>query len=202
MGGYFVGRYMPLENVAKDLKARYPRLLYWPAFILHFIWYRAFPKIPWLNALYFWSKISWLDTYFSLTKGRNRVLSKVEVWGRLSYCGMQVIAGIKRGGRTYTLLLNALHFPSKTKGHLTIQLLRWKKWDWMVKSIRTHKIRTMFPFSEFLQKRIFEDHGLARPGNLRMIFGLLSTESFSGNTGSMNCHRYLTGYAVTLNWLE
>jgi hypothetical protein len=27
--------------------------------------------------------------------------------------------------------------------------------------LRTHKIRTMFPFSEFLQKRVFDEHGLA-----------------------------------------
>jgi lipopolysaccharide/colanic/teichoic acid biosynthesis glycosyltransferase len=38
--------------------------------------------------------------------------------------------------------------------------------------IRTHKIRTMFPFSEFLQKRIFEDHGLAATGKFADDFRL------------------------------
>ncbi len=40
------------------------------------------------------------------------------------------------------------------------------------KIIHTHKIRTMFPFSEFLQKRIFEDHGLAATGKFANDFRL------------------------------
>ena len=40
------------------------------------------------------------------------------------------------------------------------------------KIFHTHKIRTMFPFSEFLQKRIFEDHGLASSGKFMNDFRL------------------------------
>jgi lipopolysaccharide/colanic/teichoic acid biosynthesis glycosyltransferase len=38
--------------------------------------------------------------------------------------------------------------------------------------VRTHKIRTMFPYSEFLQKRIFEDNGLAPTGKFANDFRL------------------------------
>ena len=46
------------------------------------------------------------------------------------------------------------------------------------KIIHTHKIRTMYPFSEFLQKRIFEDHGLATTGKFANDFRLTEYGSF------------------------
>jgi lipopolysaccharide/colanic/teichoic acid biosynthesis glycosyltransferase len=44
--------------------------------------------------------------------------------------------------------------------------------------IRMHKIRTMYPFSEFLQKRIFEDHGLASTGKFADDFRLTEYGKF------------------------
>ena len=160
MGGYFVGRYMPHENVAKNLKDRYTGLFYWPIFILHFIWYRAFPKIPWLNTL-----------YFSLTKGRNRVLSKVEIWGRLSYCGMRVIVESKGNGEIY-IIAQRVAFPAQNKRPSYYPIVALEKVGLDGEVIHAHKIRTMFPFSEFLQKRIFEDNGLAPSGKFMNDFRL------------------------------
>ena len=166
MGGYFVGRYMPLENVEKHFKHRYIGLLYWPVFILHFTWHRAFPKIPWLNAL-----------YFSLTNGRNRVLSKVEIWGRLSYCGMRVIAEITGNGETY-LIAQRVEPPVQNKQPSYYPIVALEKVGLDGKIVRTHKIRTMFPFSEFLQKRLFEDHGLAPTGKFANDFRLTEYGKF------------------------
>jgi lipopolysaccharide/colanic/teichoic acid biosynthesis glycosyltransferase len=44
--------------------------------------------------------------------------------------------------------------------------------------LRTHKVRSMFPFSEFLQKRIFEDHGLAATGKFANDYRLTEYGSF------------------------
>lgn len=164
MGGFFVGRYMPLENFGKDLKRRYTGILYWPVFIFNYIWYRAFQKIPWLDDLYFSSKLSWLDDfYFSLAKRRNRVLSKAEVWGRLAFCGMNVIAETPGDGERYIMAqLESLPTPNKRPSYYPIVALEKVGLDGDM--IRTHKVRTMFPFSEFIQKRIFEDYGLASTG--------------------------------------
>jgi lipopolysaccharide/colanic/teichoic acid biosynthesis glycosyltransferase len=46
------------------------------------------------------------------------------------------------------------------------------------KSIHTHKIRTMYPFSEYLQKRIFEEHGLASTGKFKNDFRLTEFGKF------------------------
>lgn len=178
MGGYFVIRYMPLENVAKKLKDRYTGVLYWAVVILHYIWYRAIPKIPWLDILYFWRKISWLDTFIlSITKRRNRVLSKAEVWGRLSYYGMHVIAELRGDGEIYLIAQRgALPVQGKRPSYYPIVAL--EKVGLNDGIIRMHKIRTMFPFSEFLQKRIFEDHGLTSSGKFADDFRLTEFGKF------------------------
>lgn len=166
MGGYFVGWYVPLENVAANLKRRYTGLLYWTACILHFLWYRAFPKIPWLNVL-----------YFSLTKGRNRVLSKAEIWGRLAYCGMNVIAEAKGDYETY-IIAQRVALPAQNKKPSYYPIVALEKVGLDGEIIHTHKIRSMFPFSEFLQKRIFTDNGLASTGKFANDFRLTEYGSF------------------------
>jgi len=172
MGGYIVIRYLPLENAKKNLRARYAGPFYWMAFILHFIWYRAIPKIRWLEKLYFAPVLSWLDTiHLSFVKKRNRVLSKAEVWGRLSFYGMNVLAESEGDGELYIIAQRtALPVQNKTPSFYIIAVLEKVGLDG--KSLHTHKIRTMYPFSEFLQKRIFEDHGLAATGKFANDFRL------------------------------
>jgi lipopolysaccharide/colanic/teichoic acid biosynthesis glycosyltransferase len=46
------------------------------------------------------------------------------------------------------------------------------------KIIRTHKIRTMFPFSEYIQKRLYEDHGLSSTGKFADDFRLTGLGKF------------------------
>lgn len=178
MGGYLVVRYTPLENVTAKLKERCGGSLYWPAFAVHFMWYRAIPKIPWLDSLYFWSKISWLDSlYLSFMKGRNRVLSKAEVWGRLAFHGMEVVAESKGDGERY-ILARRVSIPVQNKRPSYYPVVALEKVGLDGQMIRTHKIRTMFPFSEFLQKRIFEDHGLTSTGKFSNDFRLTEIGRF------------------------
>jgi lipopolysaccharide/colanic/teichoic acid biosynthesis glycosyltransferase len=172
MGGFFVVRYMPLENVIKDLKRRYAGLRYWMVFILHFIWYRAIPKIPWLDRVYFSPLFSWLDTiHLSLVKKRNRALSKAEVWGRLSFWGMRVLAESKGDGEVHIIAQRvSLPVQNKIPSYYLIASLEKIGLDGRI--IRMHKIRTMYPFSEFIQERIYEDHGLAPTGKFASDFRL------------------------------
>jgi lipopolysaccharide/colanic/teichoic acid biosynthesis glycosyltransferase len=178
MGGYFILRYEPLENVTMKLKTRYRGVFYFPVFIFHFIWYRAIPNIPWLDTLYFSPKLSWLDAiHLSLVKRRNRVLSKAEVWGRLTYYGMRVISESTRDGVRY-LIAQRNEFPLQSKNPSYYPIVALEKVGLDGEMIRTHKIRTMFPFSEFIQKRIFEDHGLSATGKFANDFRLTEIGQF------------------------
>lgn len=172
MGGYFVIRYLEYENIKKKLKDRYRGPFYWAAFIFHFLWYRAIPKIPWLEKLYFTSPLSWLDTiHLSFVKKRNRALSKAEVWGRLSFYGMNVLVE-SEGGNDRFIIAQRVALPVQNKIPSFYFIASLEKVGLDGKSIHTHKIRTMYPFSEFIQKRIFDDHGLATTGKFANDFRL------------------------------
>ena len=178
MGGYFVVRYMPIENATKDLKRRYTGLLYWTIYTLHLTWHGVFPKLPWLATLYFSSPMAWLDTlYFSSNKRRNRVLSKAEVWGRLSYCGMQVIAESKGDGDIF-LIAQRVGCAVQNKRPSYYPIVALEKVGLDGEIIRMHKIRTMYPFSEFLQRRLFQDHGLTSTGKFANDFRLTAYGRF------------------------
>lgn len=172
MGGYFVARYISIENARKDLRCRYKGLLFWTVYTLQFLWYRVLPKLPWVATVYFSPPMSWLDTvYLAVAKKRHRALSKAEVWGRLAYCGMQVIAESKGDGDIF-LIAQRVAFPVRNKKPSYYPVVALEKVGVDGEIIYIHKIRTMFPFSEFLQKRICEEHGLAPTGKFANDFRL------------------------------
>lgn len=151
-GGYFAGHYLPLENTEKRLRRRYRGFLCVPAAILQFIWRRAFPKIPRLNTL-----------YFLLTKGKNRVFSKTEIWGRLESCGMRV-RNETAGEGEVCLLAQKVADPIPCQKPSYYPLIALARVGLNGTIIYAHKIRTMYPFSEFLQKRIYEAHSIRTTG--------------------------------------
>ncbi len=166
LGGYFVGRYTPHEMVVDGLKTRYPGWIYRFVYLTHFIWFRVFPKIPRLNSFYFW-----------LTKGRNRIFSKVEIWGRLSYCGMKVMAETQKNGEIY-LLAQKIGTPVQNKKPSYYPVVALEKVGLDGKIFRTHKLRSMYPFSEFLQKQVFDEQGLAATGKFKDDYRLTEYGKF------------------------
>lgn len=169
MGGYVALRYTPLEEVYAQLRLRFPGLLYGPAFIAHFIWYRAIPKTPWLDKLYFSQQLSWIDRLARGDKRRNRVLSKAEAWGRLAFYGMEVVAEHAVGSERLILARRA-EAPVRNRKPSYYAVVALEKVGLDGERIRLHKVRSMYPFSEFLQKAIFESHGLSTTGKFKNDF--------------------------------
>lgn len=164
-GGYFVCRYEPLESRRAAIAARWGGL-FWPAFVLHFAWHRVGPKIPLANKL-----------YFAITRGRNRALSKAEVWGRLSFCGLKVVNESADGAaRFVTAQKIAPPIVNKKPSYYPVVGLTKVGLDGQM--LQTHKVRSMYPFSEFLQKQVFEAHGLVGTGKLKNDFRLTEYGKF------------------------
>jgi hypothetical protein len=170
MGGYIALRYTPLEDVYKVLRRRYPGIRYGPAFLAHFAWYRAIPKIPWLDKIYFSRQLGWIDRLLlSGNKKRNRVLSKAEAWGRLAFYGMEVV-GEEANGSERMVLARRASAPVKNRKPSYYAVVALEKVGLEGERIRLHKVRSMYPFSEFLQKAIFESHGLSTTGKFKNDF--------------------------------
>jgi len=178
VGGYLAVRYLPLENLDAALRRRYPGWKYRPVAILHFLRYRALPKIPYIDRLYFWPGLSWIDDLtYSATRKRNRALAKAEMWGRLAYWGLDVVAESKGDG-PLLLLAQKRGPPVQQKMPSYYLVAALEKIGLDGRTMRIHKVRSMYPFSEFLQKRIFEEHGLASTGKFQNDFRLTDYGKF------------------------
>ena len=178
MGGFLAFRYLPLDAATRQLRERHRGWTWRPAYLGNFLWYRAIPKIPYLDRIYFWPGISWFDrAWYAVAKRRNRALSKAEVWGRLAYHGMQVVAESKGDGEL-VVVAQKQGPPVQQRMPSYYLVVALEKVGLDGRPMRTHKVRSMYPFSEFLQKRIFEDHGLAATGKFQNDFRLTEYGKF------------------------
>lgn len=146
-GGYFVGCVTPLHYRREQLLGRYPRPLnkiyYTGDYLVHRVW----PKLPHLRRL-----------YFALTKGRGRVISEMETYGRLFSCGFRFVDSREINGMLYFVVEKekAPDYNEEATYGPFISLKRVGKGG---KIVKVYKMRTMAPYSEYVQKFIFERNG-------------------------------------------
>ena len=89
-GGLLFGNILPLESLTLNLRKKMPHFLFLIILPFHFFLHRVIPKLSFTKQLYFY-----------ITKGRNRVVSKSELLGRLAFCGYQLVNEIIIDGNFY-----------------------------------------------------------------------------------------------------
>lgn len=158
-----VGQYFVICMETKDSRRtrilnRYPRFISRPYYAMDFVLKRVFPK--------------WKPTkkiYFYLTKGKNRVLSLTEGMGRLYSCGFDVINYSRFGYKTYIIAQKTgkpVYDMEPTYGAL-VRLSRIGEGG---KKIDVYKMRTMHPYSEYLQDFAFRKNSLQEGGKIKDDF--------------------------------
>lgn len=161
-GGRFEGRIETAEDRKRRILNKFPRWFAWPYYAVDFVLKRALPKM-WLTR----------GAYFAVTNGRNRVLSKTEMLGRLVYCGFEIEELAERD--------NLLHFVVRKRedgvwfGELqTGIVLRMERIGQGGRPFTVYKLRTMHPYSRFLQAYIHEKHKLDENGKFKDDFRVAS----------------------------
>ena len=112
-----------------------------------FIVNRIFPKVKLTQEL-----------YFSYTKGANRAMSKAEVLGRLYSCGFELVDStfINNYFLFYVQKVkNPIYDNNPTYGPF-VALRRIGKDK---KIVQIYKLRTMYPYSEYIQKYVYDLQG-------------------------------------------
>ena len=161
-GSFLVGSLIPLENMKKNLRAKMPHFLYSMILPFYFIYHRVFPKLAITKQI-----------YFILTKGKNRVLSKSEILGRLSFCGYELIEDSNYDDRIYFVCrkkktISNEQFPSYGP------IVKLKRVGYLGDLIYVYKFRTMYPYSEFIQGDIYEKNHLDLSGKMKNDFRITS----------------------------
>jgi lipopolysaccharide/colanic/teichoic acid biosynthesis glycosyltransferase len=121
-------------------------------FGMEFIFMRVFPKLPWFKKVYFF-----------VTKGRNRVLSKAEAFGRLASCGFEIQDYQSFNGLMY-IITKKVKEPAFNMRPSYGPIYTMPRIGKNGKIIGVYKFRTMHPYAEYLHDYILKENGYAETG--------------------------------------
>lgn len=154
-GGVFVGCLETTSQRRKRLYAKFPGL---GGRIYYFFDYLIKRVAPSLRSTRWIYRIS--------AAGRNHAMSYYEIIGRLSYCGLEIIADMEIGDKHYFAARKVALPPVNPRENysLTLRLSRVGKNG---KRIRVYKFRTMVSFSEYVQEHIYKRNKLRKGGKFR-----------------------------------
>ena len=122
--------------------------------IVDFIYKRVVPKLPIIKRFYFF-----------LTKGHNRVMSKSEVLGRLISCGFIVVEYFEYKNLLYVISKKNKE-PEYNMNPSYGLLFKMNRVGYKGKIIGVYKLRTMHPYSEYLQDLISKENKLKLSGKI------------------------------------
>jgi len=154
-GGIYICCVETKDSRKDRLLSKFNPIIAYPFFLGDFIVKRVIPKIPILKSI-----------YFALTKGLNRVISYPEALGRISSCGFRILETHKIGSVTWFVAekVSEPHFDMSATYGPIIKLNRVGKNGNM---IRVYKLRTMHPYSEYIQDYVFASNDLKDGGKLK-----------------------------------
>jgi lipopolysaccharide/colanic/teichoic acid biosynthesis glycosyltransferase len=154
MGGYLLGVVETFQQRFRRKFSRFPGFLRNPLYGLDFLWVRAFPKITGLKKIYF----------FFHEKGP-RVVSLEEVMGRLVFCGFGEFKFRESHGKTL-FLARKIALPLEDSDPSYSFLFKQPRLGLEGETIYVYKLRTMYPYSEYLHKYALERNKLNDIGKI------------------------------------
>jgi lipopolysaccharide/colanic/teichoic acid biosynthesis glycosyltransferase len=156
--GMFFGCVETYPNRRKVLLDSYPFIINGFVYLFDTLFTRIFPKLKITKKIYFY-----------LTKGRNRVISRAETYGRLYSCGFEIV--------DEKTINNSLYFVVKKIKEPVFDIdptygpiIRLKRIGKNRKKFNVYKLRTMHPFSEYLQEYVYNQNSLQEGGKIKDDF--------------------------------
>jgi hypothetical protein len=141
---------------------KFPKPFFHIYYALDFILRRVFPKLR------FTKKI-----FYGITKGRNRVLSEPEAFGRIASCGFKIVDFEYKDNLTYVWAEkfgNPAFDMSPTYGALVLL----NRVGYGGKLLKVYKFRTMHPYAEYIQEYMYERNQLREGGKIADDFRITS----------------------------
>lgn len=130
----------------------------WIYYTIDVLFTRVLPKVPVTKQI-----------YFSVTKGRGRVLSKAETFGRLYSCGFEVIDEHIINDEMF-FVARKIKDPVFDNNPTYGPLIRLRRYGKHGELFNVYKLRTMHAYSEYLQEYVFEHNQLQEGGKFKDDF--------------------------------
>lgn len=140
------------------LLKKYPPVLNYIYYIFDFIIKRIFPKLKITRGL-----------YYLLTRGSNTVISRAEALGRISRAGFRIKQESFLG---HNLCIEAKKYcpPLPKNGTIYGAMIALPRIGKNGEVFKVYKLRTMHPYSEYIQEYIFRLHDLQDGGKFKDDF--------------------------------
>lgn len=150
--GLIVGVFKDKSVKKHQILSKYPWGINWIIYTFYYILKRVIPKLFLTKRL-----------YYDITNGKRRVLSKTEVFGRLYYCGFEIVNEKKIEHYTYFVARRKQEPPMYKKRRYG-PLIALNRVGKNGRVFKFYKLRTMYPYSEFLQQYIYDTCGVQEGG--------------------------------------
>ena len=154
-GGLFIGNIDTLQNRKERIRKNYVSPINKLIYLIDFVVNRLFPKIR------FTKKV-----YFLITQGKNRAISEMEIYGRLYSCGFELAESKEINGLLW-FTGKKIDRPAYNKEATYGPLIKLKRHGKNNELFTVYKLRTMHPFSEYLQSYIATTRGLQKGGKFK-----------------------------------
>ncbi len=146
--GCYVCCFRPQEYIKEKILNRYPKGINKIVYVVYFFWKRVIPRLMLSSRL-----------YYDVTKGRKRMLSKTEVLGRLYYCGFEVEEIVPMGHIEYVFARRHSQPYPQEQFKVYGPLIKLRRVGKNKEFVYIYKFRTMHPYSEYIQKYVFDERG-------------------------------------------
>lgn len=158
IGDYFLMHVEVLEDYRKRKKSRNIPFFGFFVRLWDFGVHRIAPKIWGLKKI-----------YFGITRGKGRLISKAEVLGRLVSCGFDIVDVFPSKGELVIISKKVSEEHDEGKPSYG-PLFKMRRVGKNGKIIGVYKLRTMHPYSEFLQDYMIRTQGYAENGKIKDDF--------------------------------
>lgn len=160
--GYFFCCVETKDQRKKRLLHKYPPVLNYMYYSGDFIVKRILPKLKFTRGIYLF-----------LTHGQNTVLSRAEALGRISRAGFKIKQESFIGN---LLCIEARKFndPVPLNERVYGPLIALSRIGKYGEIIKVYKLRTMHPYSEFIQSYVYKHHDLQDGGKFKNDFRITS----------------------------
>ncbi len=135
-----------------------------------FVINRVFPRLP-----------AFENIYFNITRGAKRTVSLAEVLGRLVSCGFSIIEYRSINNLIYFVVMKT-GLPIKNEKASYKPIFDMPRVGKRGKIIKVYKIRTMHPYSEYLQDYVLSLNGFSDVGKIKNDFRVTKWGKFLRRT--------------------
>ena len=159
MDGTFVCSFEQRSTRKKRIYDTYPKGVNCIIYFFDYLFRRVIPRFFVMDKI-----------YFNITQGKNRILSKTEVLGRLVYCGFDIVEIKKLNNISYVIAKKIKNLDEILESKRYGPLLTLRRLGKNGKVFNVYKFRTMYSYAEYLQAYIYRTSKLQKGGKFNKDF--------------------------------